>query len=347
MFVEEDDAPTVKARLVAAGADLAFVDLVDDATNPQEYVELPEGVDRLRATLEAARESAQPYDIVLFDNLANRVGRGINLNKPREVRRMLTPLAKIAHEFGCCILLILHWRKAAGTASERTAGSGDILNVFRAAVTVGPHPELPDVFVIARGKKNLAGGIWPSLSYSIATSVVTGDDGNDVEVGRIVWGDRIDLTADDIAAASAARDNSPRGEQDRDNAADFLRTFLADAPRSSKDVWAASDTAGITDGALKRASTLLNVIKDRERKPQPRSFWGLRAWNWSAPPAYIPTDASASSAVTAPADLTETVQPRQLSQTSQLKQPGQSSDFAFDMSLVPDNFRPNRRGQKR
>jgi len=54
-----------------------------------------------------------PYALVIVDTLASAKSRRIDENKASDMSSLLYPLQRLAHQYGCAILLVFHHRKGA------------------------------------------------------------------------------------------------------------------------------------------------------------------------------------------------------------------------------------------
>lgn len=207
LIAEEDRAEVLKARLVAAGADLARIHLVShigDEDNARSF-QVPQDVPALDQ--EVARRGTV---LVIIDALFSHFDRGLNANNAQDVRTALRPLVALAHASGAAITAIRHWRKGIGSASERGLGSVDIRNSVRSVVTFGSHPQEDGLFLAVVSKTNL-GRPTKALSYRIESAIVPGtSDEEPLDVGRIAWGIEVDISADELASASQQQKSEDR-----------------------------------------------------------------------------------------------------------------------------------------
>src|SRR5262249_1699517 len=139
----------------------------------------------------------------------------------QSVRQALAPLARLAEETGCVILLVRHLNKTGGAkAVYRGGGSIGIVGACRSAWLIARHPEEPRRRVLVQVKNNLAAA-QPGLLYE-----VVGDEAGNPQVA---WLGEVDLAADQlVGGAPAAGGEAPllRGE-----VAERLREALKDGPR--------------------------------------------------------------------------------------------------------------------
>jgi RecA-family ATPase len=106
LIAEEDRVSILKARLRAAGANLALIHRVSEVGEERAWFSLPSHAGELHLLI---KELAAK--LVIIDAMFNHVDSGLKINGAEEVRRFLTPLAECAHETGAAIVGIRHWGK--------------------------------------------------------------------------------------------------------------------------------------------------------------------------------------------------------------------------------------------
>jgi hypothetical protein len=99
-------------------------------------------------------------------------------------------------------------------------------------------------------KNNLAPP-QPSLSFAV--------EAPEGAAPRLCWLGPSPFTADELLAAEA---NAP-APSSRDRAYDFLAGFLADGPRTSREIWDAAREQGLAERTLYRARQELRVRIER------------------------------------------------------------------------------------
>jgi hypothetical protein len=236
---EDDPADTTVPRLVAAGADLARVHLWD----PRDPLELPGGLDRLRA--EIKRTGAR---LVVIDPLSAHLGRGANVSGDQSARRALTPLARLAEEAGCSVLLVRHLRKHAGdNPLYRGLGSVGVIAAVRVAWLLGYHPGGEERRVLTMTKSNL-GPVPGAKVFRVAD-------------GRVAWAaDEEWLSAADVIRSTAT------------SVSRWLSQLLERGPKKSDRVKAEAAAAGISERTLWRAKQSMRVMA---KKYYGNSYWCL------------------------------------------------------------------------
>src|SRR5262249_26774409 len=97
--------------------------------------------------------------------------RSIATASDQSVRSVLTPLARLAQDHSCAILMVRHLSKKGRHAIYRGGGSIGILGACRSAWLTGRDPTDPSRFILAQTKSNLAAQL-PALAYKINDNVV-------------------------------------------------------------------------------------------------------------------------------------------------------------------------------
>jgi hypothetical protein len=160
LLVGAEDALSfaVRPRLEAAGADLAKVHGLTGIRGgdpPFRPVTLPDDTELLhRAILNTGAK------LVIIDPVMAFLSHDINSNSDQEVRRVLTPLARMAEDTGATILLVRHLRKTMdGPSLYQGGGSIGIVGAARAGLVVVRDPRDESMCVLKQSKTNL--GPWP------------------------------------------------------------------------------------------------------------------------------------------------------------------------------------------
>jgi RecA-family ATPase len=138
---------------------------------------------------------------------------------------VLSPIAKMAEETGCTVLLLRHPNKAnSGPALYRGGGSIGIIGAARAAFVVAPDPDDETSRVLACRKSNIAAEP-PSLSYRLQPAP-------NVDVARVEWGGESTFRADALLHRPDTTEHP-----ERDEAEAWLEDYLTERGRvKSSDV---------------------------------------------------------------------------------------------------------------
>ena len=217
---EDDWARTVAPRLVAAGANLDLVYRLDvDIDGLPSSLVLP-------LDTEALRRQVEQLDAVLVavDPLVSVLDAKINTHQDSETRRALEPLARMAADTSATVVGLVHHGKSMSTdALSLVLGSRAFTAVSRSVLAAVRDPEAEDGSVVLGLVKNNLGRLnLPSLRYRVNTAQVATPEGL-TDVGALEW-----LGEEDVDLADLIRGNNGDGEErgERDDAADWLRTFL-------------------------------------------------------------------------------------------------------------------------
>ncbi|MFI8581059.1 AAA family ATPase [Ectopseudomonas khazarica] len=247
---EDDPADTLVPRLMAAGADLARVHIIEGRVNSageREPFDPAADFDLLRDAVEQIGGAS----LLLLDPVVNVV-KG-DMHRANEVRRSLQSVVDFAEAHQCAVLGISHFSKGSGASSpaDRVIGS-QAFGALARAVLVAAKQEDSDVRVLARAKSNIAddqGGV----GYVIEPCTV----GDGIETTRVLWGDRIEGSAREILAEVESAGDEQRSEHE--DAEHFLLDLLAGGPVPVKQVKADANGAGYAWRTIERAKKSLGV----------------------------------------------------------------------------------------
>lgn len=225
VLAEEDCQAMLKARLVAAGADLSrvlFADYIEQSDGGhQTPFSLPTHLLQLERLV---RESKAR--LFYIDALFSHFDPNLDAHRAQDVRRVCRPLANLAHETGVAVWATRHWTKAAGSAASRGLGSADLRNSARAVVTFGKHPTRYDSegICVATVSKSNYGPPMEALLYRIEPVPFKADDGSNFEggIGRVRWLGTDRTTADDIAGILPPIDERNQRSEAREVITDLL-----------------------------------------------------------------------------------------------------------------------------
>jgi hypothetical protein len=185
--------------------------------------------------------------LVIVDVMTAFLPKGTDSHKDQDIRRVLTPLARMAGELQCTVLMLRHLKKSeASSAILAGLGAVGISGAARAAMLAA---EYEDGYVLTTSKSNL-GKRAPSLRYQISDS-------------GIEWGGECDVAADDLVVTE---ENPARA---------WLRKQLADGPALSQIIKERGKEVGFSERALQRAAKDIGVVSKREDF-QSGTHWSLR-----------------------------------------------------------------------
>jgi archaellum biogenesis ATPase FlaH len=268
---EDGAADTIRPRLVAAGAELSRVHIVqgvhtdageDLVTLPTDIASLDDAIRRYNAAL------------VIIDPLMAAFSSTIDSHKDQHVRRALAPLKRVAEDSGAAVLVVRHLVKSVGRrAITSGGGSIGIAAATRAVLVVDKSPSDPTRRILAVVKVNIAADA-PSLEFSLETATypLAGGTGTTVVVK---WRGTSSVTAADLAAQRSDV-AEPGAVTQQTIAAECLREWLGDGPATKQELLRLSRQQGISDRTLERAAGSLKLVRDRRGSGRDhKMLWSL------------------------------------------------------------------------
>jgi hypothetical protein len=259
---EDGLADTIRPRLDAAEADCSRVSVLTVRAGDSE--DLPAIPDDLAALRQAITDRGALLAVV--DPLMAYLGGDVNSHRDQDVRRALAPLARIAEETGCAVLVLRHNSKAQqSNVLYRGGGSIGIIGAARSGLVVAHDPEDETRTILAVAKANL-GPKLPSLAYRIV--------GAPNGAGRVDWLGATAHTAKDLLTTPPSDEERSQTEM----ACEVLREVLADGPVEAKQARRETeDGAGVSPRTVDIAKARLGVVAQRE------GFGRGGRWLWSLP----------------------------------------------------------------
>lgn len=272
---EDDASDTIKPRLVAAGADLTHVYIVEAVT---ESVRLDNGetvrsfnlatdLCILRTMLEEIGGAA----LIIIDPISAYLG-ATDSHKNAEVRALLAPLADLAEEHDAAVVCISHLNKDAGReAILRITGSLAFVAAARAAFVVTKDPEQEGRRLFLPLKNNLAQDA-NGLAYAMESATIDGGAVGVIPTVRVVWAaEPVTLTAEEAMRPPILDDE----RSELAAAKEFLQDFLAKGARWVQELRAEAEGDGHSWATIRRAQLALRIKPDKEMGGKGRSFWSL------------------------------------------------------------------------
>jgi putative DNA primase/helicase len=283
IFLSAEDSPedTIVPRLMAAGADLSCVHVLEAVREPDpETGEITErlfslafDVGRLEKLIRKTKAK-----LVVVDPISAYLGEKTDSHSNSSVRGLLAPLAKMAHDCEAAVIAVTHDRKSGGKASERTIGSV----AFTAAPRVawGVTPELDEDgtptgrSIMTRLKGNLAEDVG-GLAYEIETVILPDPRFPEgIKTSRVKWHEGAILkTADELYEQATAE----HGEGEKlSEAREWLAEILEAKPEGVDGKWLKERAreSSISERTLDRAAVKLGVVKQSQGFGKPR-LWTL------------------------------------------------------------------------
>ncbi|MGO9099045.1 MAG: AAA family ATPase [Mycobacterium sp.] len=255
MAAEDGIADTIAPRAAAAGADLGRIHYIQGTPDPDEPDALAPPT---LAENDQIRRLVEKYSVRLLvvDVLMAHLGSGVDSHKDQDIRRVLSPLARMADETGCTVLMLRHLNKNRGiSALYRGSGSIGISGAARMGLLVAQDPDDDEARVLVSSKSNL--GPRPAPQRYRIVSHTYDADGQTVETARAEWLGTSEHDADELLSGRDARTESPETNE----AVLWLTDRLSGQPPTpSSTIKRDARTNGISKRTLERAAQRLGVV---------------------------------------------------------------------------------------
>jgi hypothetical protein len=200
LIAPEDGAgDTLKPRLEAAGGDPSRVLLLNtlESFNSKKLriydrtFSLSEDIDALEKAIKDMQAS-----LVILDPLMAILGSDIDASRDQSVREVFAPLAYLAEQTACAMLIIRHLSKISpSNPLYRGAGSIGIIASARTGHIITPHPDNQNQRILATTKNNLS-----KHTTNLVFQVIE----NSMGVPSIQWLGETDLTLSTLFGATAS-----------------------------------------------------------------------------------------------------------------------------------------------
>jgi putative DNA primase/helicase len=272
LTAEDDPKDTVVPRLVAAGADLDCIEIVQmvHEAGKDRMFSLVSDLDLLRQTVLRIGN----VKMIQIDPITAYMGiRQIDSFRTTDVRALLGPVTDLATELMVSIIAVMHFNKKTDVTnallriSDSLAFGATARHVYAVVDDAENKRKL-----LVKGKNNLAARDTQALAYGFGAREV----GKDRKTGEAIWApyiiwysQHIDVTAAEAMQAAGGQSGYAKRE-----ARDFLMARLEAGPVKAKDLFEEAEQSGISK------STLMRVKK--ELKIGSRKVGG--EWIWELPP---------------------------------------------------------------
>jgi hypothetical protein len=280
---EDDPSDTLVPRLIAAGADLNRVAILQGRVNARGDAE-PFDPSNDIGLLHITAQEMGGISLLMLDPVVSAV-KG-DMHKANDVRRGLQGVVDFAEQNLCAVVGISHFAKGgAGTSpADRVIGS-QAFSALARTVLVAAKQHDSDARVLARAKSNI-GTDEGGVSYVIEPCTI--NDG--IETTRVAWGDLIEGSAREILGDVEGTDDETRS--DDDDPSEALRRILKDGPMTGKQVKSLMAENGYSAKQTRTAREKLSVVTVREGFGREiRTLWSLPQADgpYSAFPPLVPS----------------------------------------------------------
>lgn len=251
---EDGAADTIKPRLEKTGAKARHIFRIDEVASTGKIT--IQNLDGLRSVL----AEIQPL-LVVIDPLQLYLGSDIDMNRANELRPVMAGLARLAEEYQCALIIVMHLNKGSGQkALYRGLGSIDLPAIARSILLVGENPNQLGERLMVHIKSSLA-PVGKTQRFELSP-----------EQG-LNWTGTSDHTATDLL-------DPPKpinGESALGEAISFILEALKDGPKLAITLETEAKEAGIAPRTLVRArGKLKDEGQIRSRKMSVGWIWEIR-----------------------------------------------------------------------
>jgi len=283
--VSEDDlADTLVPRLMAAGADLTRVHIIqsvtgidmtdDDMPMVTRPLQLKADSDHLKKMLAENPNIA----LVVLDPISSYFG-DCNPNKDEEVRPVMHAIADAMEGTKAAFLGIIHNNKRSDAkAIEKILGASSIVGVARAVWAFLRDDDNKDECLMSLVKGNLSKK-RSGLRYAIVDGEARLKDGK-VTVSKIDWLGDDERDADDVMAEQKEAAGERKDSRQMTLAKAFLTMQVKGHPVLARDMYPLAEAEGINERTLRRALHELGISWDKRKDGT--------YWLWPVAPDYTP-----------------------------------------------------------
>jgi putative DNA primase/helicase len=269
---EDDPEKVVVPRLMAAGADLARVRVVDGVEEGQKEWLRTLVIDRDLSLVREQLDAFPDCRAIVFDPLSQFIECEENSNA--QTRAALEPLVQLAQERNIAVIAVMHLNKKTDSAMiQRIAGAGSYGQMARHILFVGNDPDDSVIGLDKRRAMIVAKNSYGPMNCGQLYRVVSraGD------VPGIEWeAGTVEMEAERLnpKPPGVSRDYQDK----RSDAVDSVRELLAGGSRPANEMKGALDAMGFTRRQVEFAKEQLGV----EARPD-NTAGGATQWLWSLP----------------------------------------------------------------
>jgi hypothetical protein len=207
---------------------------------------------------------------LIVDPLVAHLPLRIDSHKAQDVRSVLAPLARLAEDAKLAVAAVVHFNGApSNDVRSRISGSKALRDAARSVIVCGVDPNDETRYVMVQDKFSFGPKSTTGRAYKIEANFI--DHGGDTfKTSRVVWLGEIEIDSRGLLAGPG----NPEDRTERDEAADFLWSALAEGPQPAAEVKKAAGREGIAERTLHRARRDIDVVVERHGFPS-ITTWSL------------------------------------------------------------------------
>jgi hypothetical protein len=259
--VEDGVADTIKPRVAAAGGNEQHAHFIHIEQDGNEIT--PDLERHLGCIRETILEIGN-VGLLIIDPIMALLGNSVDSYRDQDVRKVTTPLGRLAEELNLAILIVRHPNKgSSNNALLRGGGSMAFIGSARVGWVVGKHPDNPEIRVLAISKSNI-GTMDASLEFRLVNDETYG-------CARIEWMGSSKLTADNLYESQNSEEKSLS-----DEAKEWLEEFLSQGGMDKATIQREAQKLGISVKSLRLAREKLGITPKRQGSGTSHtSMWAL------------------------------------------------------------------------
>jgi putative DNA primase/helicase len=268
LVAEDGAADTLVPRLMAAGADLKRVSIINavGGSEGRRTFNLQSDIDLLEREI----KNIGDVQLVVIDPVSSYLGGNIDSHINAAVRGVLEPLSEMAERLRVAVICVTHQPKVSVAAINSFIGSIGFVAVARAAFMVVRDPQNESRRLFLPVKNNLA-PLGRGLAFRLEQRIL-GEPSEEIIASSVAWESaHVDVTADQALQSA----NELGGKHGRERERSFLRNLLANGPVAMRDVKDEADGAGLSWASVRRAKDDLGVESKKVGMEQ--------GWVWQLP----------------------------------------------------------------
>ena len=268
LTAEDGLADTVRPRIDVQGGNADMVHVLEGIIDEGGHERLPSLVEDIHH-LEQMVTSIDAH-LVIVDPLNAYTGKADSHNDA-QIRRVLTPLAKMAERTGAAVLVVMHLNQATlQPALYRIQGTIGYVGAARSVLLVVRDKTDPALRMIVPIKSNLSAAM-PAVSFTIT------------EEPALAWQGIVEVDVAELLATAL-----PEEQGAREFARTLLQEILLDGCVPQQDVLKEARECGISEATLRRAAKDMNIQSARIGKAGRQ---GGGHWVWNLPESLDDQDA--------------------------------------------------------
>ncbi len=277
LSAEDDLKDTIRPRLDAAGADVKRIHALTTVQTGVNFstgkpILAPFNVADNLPMLEAAIRQRMNCRLVVIDPISAFLGKTDSHNNA-EVRGVLAPLAEMAARYRVAVVAVSHFNKGAGEAINLVMGSLAFVAAARAAfVFVKDRDDPTGARRFMLPLKNNLSADRAGLAYRLLSP-------SPGAMAAVAWEAlAVNISLEDaVTPDDRRRGPEPKAQQE---AAAWLRDFLAGGPRPATECTTEAQRQGISPATLRRAKEACGIVYQNGGFQAP---WTWRLPDWENP----------------------------------------------------------------